>query len=104
MRRRLRGDLDWIVLRAMEKDRNRRCATALALSEDIRRHLQNQPVDAGPPSAVYRIRKFVRRYRGPVVAAGAFLILLVAAVIVSTHFYVDANRQRQAAERHTAVA
>jgi len=59
---RLAGDLDWIVLKALEKDRNRRYASPSELAADIRRHLANEPVLAGPPSAVYRMRKFVMRH------------------------------------------
>jgi serine/threonine protein kinase/tetratricopeptide (TPR) repeat protein len=73
----LRGDLDWIVMRCLEKDRTRRYDTANGLAEDIRRHLNDEPVLAGPPSTGYRLRKFVRRNRGQV-AAG----LIVAAVLV----------------------
>ena len=73
----LRGDLDWIVMRCLEKDRERRYETAGALAEDIRRHLGHEPVAAGPPSAGYRLRKFARRNR-TAVAAG----LLVAAAMV----------------------
>ncbi|HEU4747220.1 MAG TPA: protein kinase [Gemmatimonadaceae bacterium] len=60
---RLSGDLDWIVLKALEKDRNRRYASPSELAADIRRHLANEPVTAGPPSAVYRMRKFAARHR-----------------------------------------
>ena len=59
----LRGDLDWIVLKALEKDRTRRYATASALALDIGRYLNNEPVLACPPSAAYRFRKLVRRNR-----------------------------------------
>jgi len=59
----LRGDLDWITMKALEKDRTRRYATANTLSMDIRRHLSNEPVLASPPSAAYRAGKFIRRHR-----------------------------------------
>ncbi len=74
----LRGDLDWITMRALEKDRTRRYQTANALAMDARRHLNNEPVLAGPPSATYRAKKFVRRHRFGV-AAGVTLVLLLAA-------------------------
>ena len=67
----LRGDLDWITMKALEKDRTRRYATANALALDIRRHLVNEPVLAGPPGAAYRTGKFVRRHRIGVAAAAA---------------------------------
>jgi WD40 repeat protein len=67
----VRGDLDWIVMKALEKDRTRRYASASGFAEDIARHLGNEPVVARPQSASYRMKKFVRRHRGPVAAAGA---------------------------------
>lgn len=71
---RLSGDLDWIVLKALEKDRNRRYNSPSELAADIRRHLLNEPVLAGPPSAVYRMRKFAARHRLALsLVAGAFL-------------------------------
>lgn len=73
----IRGDLDWIVMKCLEKDRTRRYETANALAQDITRHQRHQPVLAGPPSAGYRMRKFVRRNRVQA-AAGA----LVAAALV----------------------
>jgi eukaryotic-like serine/threonine-protein kinase len=63
LRKRLRGDLDWITMKALEKDRARRYDTANALAMDIRRHLRDEPVLAGPPSKAYLARKFVRRHR-----------------------------------------
>jgi alpha-tubulin suppressor-like RCC1 family protein/serine/threonine protein kinase/tetratricopeptide (TPR) repeat protein len=78
LQRRLRGDLDWIVMKALEKDPTRRYATANDFVEDIQRHLAHEPVLAGPPSALYRGRKFVRRHRmGVVLGAAASLALLV---------------------------
>jgi non-specific serine/threonine protein kinase/serine/threonine-protein kinase len=61
--RKLHGELDWIVMRALEKDPNRRYQSAGALAEDLRRYLRHEPVTAGPPSATYRLRKFARRHR-----------------------------------------
>ncbi|MCK7473632.1 MAG: protein kinase [Rhodopseudomonas palustris] len=65
----LRGDLDWVTMKALEKDRTRRYQTANALAAEVRRYLNHEPVVAGPPSAVYRARKFVRRHRFGVAAA-----------------------------------
>jgi non-specific serine/threonine protein kinase/serine/threonine-protein kinase len=71
---RLAGDLDWIVLKALEKDRNRRYGSPTELAADIRRHLADQPVVAGPPSALYRMRKFAVRHSLPLtLAAGVFV-------------------------------
>src|SRR5262245_46925925 len=77
----LRGDLDWIVMKCLEKDRTQRYETANGLAEDIERHLRHEPVTAGAPSAGYRLRKFVRRNRGQVVAAGIVAGVLVLGVI-----------------------
>src|SRR5262249_18175784 len=79
----LRGELDWIVMKALDKDRNRRYATANSLADDIARYLRDEPVDACPPSARYRLRKFARRYRVPLVIASLFGALLVLAALVS---------------------
>ena len=73
----IRGDLDWIVMKCLEKNRSRRYESAHALAQDLQRHLSNEPVLAGPPSVSYRLRKFVRRNRGGVLAGG-----LVATAVV----------------------
>ena len=80
----VRGDLDWIAMRALEKDRARRYQTANGLALDIVRYLHHEPVEAGPPSATYRLWKFARRYRAPLAAAAAFVVLLIAGAVVST--------------------
>ena len=69
----LRGDLDWVVMKCLEKDRDRRYETADGLAQDVERYLADEPVQARPPSVAYRVRKFVRRNRGPVLAAAAVL-------------------------------
>jgi hypothetical protein len=78
LRKRLTGDLDWITLRAMERDPNRRYPSAAALAKDVRRHLADQPVVAGPPSAAYRVAKFVRRRRVGVAAAAVIGLTLAS--------------------------
>src|ERR1700720_1452017 len=80
----VRGELDWIVMKALDKDRNRRYETASAFATDVQRYLNDEPVQACPPSAGYRLRKFLRRNKGPVLAAGAIFFLLVAAVVGTT--------------------
>jgi non-specific serine/threonine protein kinase/serine/threonine-protein kinase len=80
----LHGDLDWIVMKCLEKDRTRRYETASELAAEIGRHLEHQPVLAGPPSASYRMRKFVMRNRGAVVAGAVGLSLLLVGVIATT--------------------
>ncbi len=96
--RTLRGDLDWIVLKCLEKDRRRRYATAGALADDIGRYLDDQPVLATPPDRVYAIRKFVRRNRGAVMAALAISTTLLIATGVSLVFALNAARERASAE------
>jgi serine/threonine protein kinase len=95
----VRGDLDWIAMRCLEKDRTRRYDTASALARDIERHLNDEPVEAGPPGAGYRVRKFVRRHRGPVLAAAAVLLALVAGVVGTSWGLVEARWQRDLAEQ-----
>ena len=68
-RKLLRGDLDWIVMKALEKDRTRRYETAHGLARDIERHLSDEPVRARPPSAGYRLKKFVRKHRSRAASA-----------------------------------
>jgi serine/threonine protein kinase/tetratricopeptide (TPR) repeat protein len=70
----VKGDLDWIVMKALSKERDRRYETANGFALDIQRYLANEPVLAGPPSVVYRVRKFVRRNRGKVLAAAVVLL------------------------------
>jgi serine/threonine protein kinase len=78
--RTVRGDLDWIVMKCLDKDRTRRYETANGLALDIERYLKHEPVSAGPPAATYRLRKFVRRNRGPVAAAAAISALLLGGI------------------------
>jgi serine/threonine protein kinase len=101
LQRRLRGDLDWITLKAMEKDRTRRYAAAGELAAEVQRHLNNETVTAGRPSVVYKVRKYVRRQRALVSGLAAVLAVLLAGVIVSLTFAVRANRARFEA---TAIA
>jgi WD40 repeat protein/serine/threonine protein kinase len=80
----VRGELDWIAMKALEKDRSRRYETANGLALDVQRYLADEPVQACPPSTRYRLRKFARKHRTKVWTAAAFVILLVAAVATST--------------------
>jgi serine/threonine protein kinase len=97
--RMLRRDLDWIVVKALEKDRTRRYDTAHALAEDIRRYLKNEPITAGSPSLTYRIRKFCRRNRSHIAIAVVVLILLiVSAVGILTYLHnIEVKWARQEA-------
>jgi hypothetical protein len=94
-----RGDLDWITMKALEKDRTRRYETASGLAADVLRYLHDEPVEASPPSTSYRLRKFARRYRKILVTATAFVALLVAGVIVSAGFAIRESRARGWAEQ-----
>src|SRR5262249_33500193 len=75
----VRGELDWIVMKDLEKDRSRRYETANGLAMDVQRYLAGEAVLAAPPSASYRLRKATRKYKKPLVTAAAFLALLVLA-------------------------
>jgi serine/threonine protein kinase len=100
----LRGDLDWIILKALEKERERRYPTAAAFGEDIERFLRDEPVLASPPSVSYRTRKFVHRHRGPVAAAAAFLLMVAAAAGVSSVLAVKATRAEKRATHEALIA
>src|SRR5262249_14893242 len=84
LRNSLRGELDWIVMKCLEKDRQGRSETASALVADLRRSLEHEPVEAGPPSAWYRLRKYARRNRALLATAAVVTSALVAGTAVST--------------------
>jgi len=96
--RQLRGELEWITMRAMEKDPNRRYPSASELATDVRRHLADEPVAAGPPSRLYRLKKLVRRNRAAFAAATVSFAVLFAGVVVSTSLYVRSEVARKRAE------
>ncbi len=98
----LRGDLDWIVLKALDKDRNRRYETVSSLASDIGRHLKHLPVEARPPSAAYRAKKFVRRHRAGVGMAVVSLLLIATFAIGMTVQSVRVSRERDRAESEAA--
>lgn len=89
----VRGELDWIVMKALEKDRSRRYDTANSFARDVQRYLANEPVQACPPSLSYRLRKLVNRNRATVLLS-ACLALLVAALAVGGWFYSESNRKQ----------
>ncbi|MGB8542858.1 MAG: tetratricopeptide repeat protein [Candidatus Acidiferrales bacterium] len=95
----LRGDLDWIAMKALEKDRARRYGTPSELAADIRRYLRNEPITAHPPSTGYRLRKYVRRHRVGVGAAGIIATLLLAFVVVQVTQLRRITRERDRADR-----
>jgi hypothetical protein len=96
--RRLRGELEWITMRALEKDPGRRYSSASEMAADVRRHLDDEPVLAGPPSRWYRIAKLARKNRGPVAAAAALLVVLAASSVVTTALYLRSEAARSRAE------
>jgi hypothetical protein len=100
----IRGDLDWIVMKALEKDRTRRYETATDLAKDIQRHLSDQPVAAGPPTAGYRVRKFVRRHRVGVVSASLLPASLIAGLAAATAGFVRPSREKAKADGAAARA
>ena len=104
LRRELKGDLDWIVMKAMQPDRALRYETANGLATDLRRYLADEPVIARPPSATYRLSKFVRRHRVGVFAAGAILVSVVASAVVATVGYVRATRAEHRAASEAEAA
>ncbi|MEE4270116.1 MAG: serine/threonine-protein kinase [Thermoanaerobaculales bacterium] len=102
--RALRGDLDWIVMKALEKDRDRRYGTPSELAADIRRHLRHEPVAAGPPSLRYRVSKFSRRHRGLVVAVSALAATLILGVVGTSIGLVRATSATREAEEQRTLA
>ena len=95
----VRGDLDWIVMKCLEKNRTRRYEAANALARDIECHLNNEPVAARPPSTAYRVGKFVRRNKVLVGAGGAVTAALVLGIVSSTWQAVRATRAESKAEK-----
>jgi WD40 repeat protein/serine/threonine protein kinase len=105
----LRGELDWVVMKCLEKDRNRRYETASALALDLQRYLADEPVQACPPSALYRLRKFARRKRAALVVISLIALVVFLGAVASTWFAVQAvaaaaEADRQAADAKAAAA
>ncbi len=94
----IRGDLDWIVMKAMEKDRNRRYETATGFAKDIERHLNNEPVQARPPSRGYQFQKLVRRNKLAVAATGAVAAALLIGLGTATWMFIKERHARKRAE------
>jgi WD40 repeat protein/serine/threonine protein kinase len=94
LKRTLRGDLDWIVMKALEKDRSRRYDTANGFAADVLRHLSSEPVLAAPPSRAYRMRKFVPKHRGAVIAAGLVVLALLGGIAGTTWGLIRADKAR----------
>ncbi|MBX3364628.1 MAG: protein kinase [Phycisphaeraceae bacterium] len=107
----IQGELDWIVMKALDKDRARRYETPNQLAADVQRHLAGEAVVAAPPSAAYRLRKFVRRNKGPVLAGTAVAAALLVGIAGTTwqwqrasRFYREADAQAELAGRNAARA
>ena len=104
LRRDLRGDLDWIVMKAIAPDRSRRYDSAAGLANDLRRYLASEPVQARPPSTRYRIGKFVQRHRLGVAAAGLVVAALAVGATVATIGFVRASQAERRAAREASAA
>jgi tetratricopeptide (TPR) repeat protein len=104
LRRQLRGDLDWIVMKAMEPDRTRRYETASALAADLRHYLAAEPVSARPPSGAYRLGKFVRRHRAGVAAGVVAVLALALGATFATVGMMRATRAQRSATQEAAAA
>ena len=104
LRRELRGDLDWIVMMAMQPDRSLRYESASGLAADLRRHLRNEPVIARPPSTRYRVSKFVQRHRLGVAAAAIVWVGITTGVILAGVGLVRARRAEHLAAQEAATA
>lgn len=98
----VRGELDWIVMKSLEKDRSRRYETANGLSRDLERYLADEAVEACPPSTAYRLRKFVRRNKGKLFTAVLLALALVAGTVVSTWQAIRAGKAEELASDRLA--
>src|SRR5207248_11230197 len=92
----VRGELDWIVMKALEKDRSRRYETANGSAMDVQRYLADEAVQACPPSSGYRLRKFVGRNKRSVLAASLVILILLAGFIGTTWGMVESRRRAEA--------
>jgi serine/threonine protein kinase/lipopolysaccharide biosynthesis regulator YciM len=95
----MRGEIDWIVMKSLEKDRKRRYETANAFARDIERYLHDEAVEAGPPSTSYKLRKFARKHRAALATASAFALVLIAATLISVVSAILTSR----AERRSRI-
>jgi eukaryotic-like serine/threonine-protein kinase len=98
MTRQVRGELDWITMKALQKDRERRYATALALGEDVQRYLNDEPVEASPPSMLYRAGKLARKHRAAILAAVGVVLMLAGTALLSSWLMLRAHRDARLAE------
>jgi serine/threonine protein kinase/tetratricopeptide (TPR) repeat protein len=104
LRKMLKGDLDWIIMKAMEKDRSRRYATASELVADIERYFRHEPVSASPPSTFYRIGKYVKRHKWGVAAAAATMLAVLMGIVGTTAGLIRAVHAEKKAVEEAAAA
>jgi WD40 repeat protein/serine/threonine protein kinase len=104
LRKLVRGELDWIVMKALEKDRTRRYETASGLARDIERYLHDEPVEAGPPSRAYKLKKYALKHRVGLATASAFAGMLILGTVISTVAAIRAIRAEAQAEVNLAKA
>jgi len=100
----VRGDLDWIVMKALQKDRIRRYETVNALARDVERHLEGEPVLACPPSMAYLASKFIRKHRVAVAAGAAVALALIAGLVFALVGFAQARRASRHAQGQAAIA
>lgn len=100
----LRNELDWIVMKSLEKDRTRRYETANGFAADVQRYLAGEPVQAHPLSTAYRLKKFVKRHKGQVIAASVVLVALLAGIVGTSWGLVQARTQEAEARRQEGIA
>jgi serine/threonine protein kinase/tetratricopeptide (TPR) repeat protein len=104
LNRELRGDLDWITVKAMAKDRTRRYATASELASDIEKHLNHEPIQASPPSTIYRINKYIRRHKTGVVAATLIVLAMIVGIVGTTTGLIKARQAEKRALTEATTA
>lgn len=104
LQRLLKGDLDWITLKAMAKDRTHRYASASELVSDIDRYLKNEPVSASPPSTIYRIKKYVRRHKTGVIAAALIVMAMIVGIVGTTSGFIKAKKAEKRAITEATTA
>ena len=103
LRKLIRGDLDWIVMKTLQKDRTHRYETVHALTEDIERHLRQEPITASSPGAIYRLQKFLRRNRAQVITWSAVAALVIGSLLVAS-IYANLRAERIGADHGQAIA
>jgi eukaryotic-like serine/threonine-protein kinase len=104
LNRTVKGDLDWIILKALEKDRNRRYETASAFASDLNRFLQGEPVTAAPPSVAYQLTKFAKKHRHVLATLFAFVFILITGIVATTTQAVRATRLAKSETAQRAMA